>query len=135
MALRTKSREFAMQMLFQWDMSQQDFAKLEKKFWLGAKAEEKTRNFANQLFEGAAKDLAALDEVIAKHAENWKMERLAAIDKAILRLGIYELKLGDTPHKVVLNEAVELAKKFSSEESGAFVNALLDAAYKSLQTS
>lgn len=124
-----------MQMLFQWDMSQQDFAKLEKKFWLGAKAEEKTRNFANQLFEGAAKDLAALDEVIAKHAENWKMERLAAIDKAILRLGIYELKLGDTPHKVVLNEAVELAKKFSSEESGAFVNALLDAAYKSLQTS
>lgn len=121
-----------MQMLFQWDMSQQDFAKLEKKFWLGAKAEEKTRSFANRLFEGAAKDAAALDEVIAKHAENWKMERLAAIDKAILRLGIYELKLGDTPHKVVLNEAVDLAKKFSSEESGSFVNGVLDAAYKSL---
>lgn len=122
-----------MQMLFQWDMSQQDPAKLEAKFWKSAKAADRTRAFANQLFEGAAKNVAALDELIAKHTENWRFERLAAIDRAILRLAIQEMKTAETPSKVVLNEAVELAKKFSSEEAGAFVNGVLDAVRKSLQ--
>src|SRR5437764_3463023 len=130
-SLRTKSREFAMQMLFQWDMSQQDLTKLETKFWKSAKAMDSTRNFANQLFEGAAREIAVLDEIITKHAENWRFERLAAIDRAILRLAIHELSSSSTPPKVVLNEAVELAKKFSSEESGAFVNGVLDAVHKS----
>ena len=122
-----------MQMLFQWDMSQQDPAKLEAKFWRSAKAADKTREFANQLFEGAAKEIAALDEIIGKHCENWRFERLAAIDRAILRLAIHEMSSADTPPKVVLNEAVELAKKFSSEQSGAFVNGVLEAVHKSLQ--
>lgn len=133
MSLRSKSREFAMQMLFQWDMSTQDAVKLEKKFWREAKAAEQTKAFANQLFEGAMHDSAALDEIIAKHAENWRVERLAAIDRAILRLAMHEMRATDTPHKVVINEAVEMAKKYSSEESGAFVNALLDAFRKSLE--
>jgi len=132
-SLRTKSREFAMQMLFQWDISQQDFTKLEARFWKSAKAADKTRLFANMLFEGAAKDSAALDELIGKHAENWRLERLSAIDRAILRLAIYEMRGAETPPKVVLNEAVELAKKFSSEDSGAFVNGVLDAFHKSLK--
>jgi transcription antitermination protein NusB len=132
-SLRTKSREFAMQMLFQWDMSQQDFSKLEVKFWKSAKAADKTRAFANKLFEGAAKDVTALDAIIVKHADNWRFERLAAIDRAILRLAIHEMNGTDTPPKVVLNEAVDLAKKFSSEESGAFVNGVLDAVHKSLK--
>jgi len=132
-SLRTKAREFAMQMLFQWDMSQQDFAKLEAKFWKSAKAADKTRAFANELFEGAAKEVSALDEMIAKHCEHWRFERLAAIDRAILRLTIHEMSAAETPAKVVLNEAVELAKKFSSEESGAFVNGVLDSIHKSLQ--
>jgi len=123
-----------MQMLFQWDMSQQDCQKLEAKFWKTAKAADKTRLFANELFEGAAKQAAALDELIAKHAENWRLERLSSIDRAILRLAIYEMLSEGTPPKVVLNEAVELAKKFSSEESGAFVNGVLDAFHKSLKT-
>ena len=133
MSLRSKGREFAMQMLFQWDMSEQDPRKLEVKFWRNAKAAENTKAFANRLFEGAAKEAAALDETITKHAENWKIERLSAIDRAILRLGIYELRSTDTPPKVVMNEAVDLAKKFSSEDAGSFVNGILDAAYKSLQ--
>ena len=78
-------------------------------------------------------EVAALDELIGKHAENWRFERLAAIDRAILRLAVHELRGGETPSKVVLNEAVEMAKKFSNEESGAFVNGVLDAVYKSLQ--
>ena len=132
MSLRTKSREFAMQMLFQWDMSEQEPAKLEAKFWRAAKATESTRAFANRLFEGAAKDTTAIDELIVRQAENWRLERLAVIDRAILRLAIYELRTTDTPPKVILNEAVELAKKFSSQEAGSFVNGILDAVHKSL---
>jgi len=122
-----------MQMLFQWDMSKQDFAKLEARFWKGAKAADRTRTFANKLFEGAAKDITSLDAIIVKHTDNWRFERLAAIDRAILRLAIHEMNGKDTPPKVVLNEAVDMAKKFSSEESGSFVNGILDAVHKSLK--
>lgn len=133
MSIRSKGREFAMQMLFQWDMSQQEPGRLEAKFWKAAKASDTTRAFANQLFEGAAKDSAAADELIVQQAENWRLERLAVIDRAILRLAIYELRVAETPPKVVLNEAVELAKKFSSEEAGSFVNGILDSIHKSLK--
>ena len=132
MSLRTKAREYAMQMLFQSEMSPQDANKLEAKFWKSAKAADTTREFANALFEGAGNDVAAADEAITKYAVDWKLERIAAIDRSILRLGIYELRQGETPARVVINESVELAKKFSSEEASAFVNALLDTVRKSL---
>ena len=136
MSLRTKAREYAMQMLFQSEMSPQDTKKLEAKFWKSAKAADTTREFANALFEGAARDIASLDEQITKNTAeaNWKFERLAAIDRAILRLGIHELRQGETPARVVINESVELAKKFSSEDASAFVNAVLDSVRKSLIT-
>jgi transcription antitermination protein NusB len=121
-----------MQMLFQWDMSKQDPAKLEAKFWRTAKAADNTRAFANELFEGAAKYADELDALIVQHAQNWRLERMAIIDRAVLRLAIYELRIAETPPKVVLNEAVDLAKKFSSEDAGAFVNGILDAVRKSL---
>src|SRR6201986_596407 len=98
-----------MQMLFQWDMSSQDTTRLEANFWKGAKAAWQTRAFANQLFEGAAHASTALDELIAKYAANWRLDRLAAIDRAILRLAIHEMRATDTPAKVVINEAVQLA--------------------------
>jgi N utilization substance protein B len=122
-----------MQMLFQWEMSPQEPAKLERVFWRSAKAAERTEAFANRLFEGATRDVTVLDDLIRRHADNWRFERLAAIDRAILRLAIFELTQAETPTKVVLNEAVELAKKFSSEESGAFVNGVLDAVHKARQ--
>jgi transcription antitermination protein NusB len=121
-----------MQMLFQWDMSSQDTSKLEMNFWKSAKAAAQTRSYANQLFEGAAHDSTALDELIVKHAENWRLDRLAAIDRAILRLALHEMRATDTPPKVVINEAVELAKKFSSEEAGGFVNGILDTYRKTI---
>jgi N utilization substance protein B len=123
-----------MQMLFQWDMSQQAPAKLEPTFWKSAKAAEQTRAFANQLFEGAAHDATALDELITQHAANWRLDRVAAIDRAILRLALHEMRATDTPPKVVINEAVDLAKKYSSDEAGGFVNGILDAYRKSLKT-
>src|SRR5258708_28619648 len=112
-SLRTKSREFAMQMIFQCDMSQHDPAKLEANFGRAAKAADTTREFANRLFEGAAKEVTVLDEIIVKHAENWRFERLAAIDRAILLLALLELRCSDSPPPVDLNEAVAHAKKFS----------------------
>ena len=72
-----------MQMLFQWDMSHQEPTKLEDKFWRAAKATDSTREFANRLFEGTASDVVALDQLIVKHAENWRLERLAIIDRAM----------------------------------------------------
>lgn len=121
-----------MQMLFQWDMSTQDLSRLESNFWKSAKAAVQTRNFANQLFEGAAHDAKDLDEIITKHAANWRLERISAIDRAILRLAMHEMRATDTPAKVVINEAIDLAKKFSSDEAGGFVNGILDTYRKSL---
>ena len=122
-------------MLFQLDMSPQDPAKLEAKFWRSAKAADSTRKFANRLFESAARDAKELDVLIEGNVENWRLERLAAVDRAVLRLAISELRVAETPRKVVLNEAVELAKKYSSEEAGAFVNGILDSISKSFAKS
>jgi N utilization substance protein B len=128
MSLRRKSREYALQMLFQWEMGKQDPSRIENGFWANARAQKSTREFANQLFENAAARAAELDPIISTHAKNWRIERMPAIDRAILRLAITELCTMGTPPKVVLNEAVELAKKFSTEEAASFVNGILDAA-------
>jgi len=134
MTLRRKSREFALQMLFEWDMTRQEPARVEKLFWKSARATESTRKFADELFEGAIDQAAATDQLVERLAENWRLERLAAIDRSILRLAIYELRFGTAPPKVVIDEALELAKKFSSAEAPAFLNGILDAAYKGLTT-
>lgn len=134
MSLRRKSREFALQMLFEWDMTRQDPARVEKLFWKSARASDSTRQFAAELFEGTVAEVGAIDQIIDKLAENWRLDRLAAIDRSILRLAVYELRLGATPAKVIIDEALEIAKKFSSAESPVFLNGILDAAFKSLAT-
>jgi transcription antitermination protein NusB len=132
MSLRHKAREFALQMLFQWEMSPQEPAQLEGRFWKNARAADSTRALANRLFEGAAAEVPAVDALISTYAQNWRLERIAAIDRAILRLAIHELRAGETPPKVVLDEAIELAKTFSSEDASSFINGVLDAVRKSL---
>lgn len=130
MTLRRKSREFALQMLFQWDLARQKPAQIEKTFWRSARAADSTRKFANRLFEGAVARADASDKLVERHAKNWRLERLATIDRNILRLAIYELQSLATPPKVVLNEALELAKKFSTAEAPPFLNGILDAILK-----
>jgi transcription antitermination protein NusB len=117
-------------MLFQWEMGRQEPSRIEDGFWKIARAQKSTRDFANQLFENAAARADEIDPVISSHAQNWRIERIAAIDRAILRLALAEIQSTNTPAKVVINEAVELAKKFSSEEASAFINGILDAAVK-----
>ena len=131
MSARRKSREYALQMLFQWEMGKQEPSRIEEGFWKNVRAQKPTRDFANQLFENAAARAAELDPVISAHADHWRIERMAAIDRSIFRLALAELRTMSTPAKVVINEAVELAKKFSSEESSGFINGILDAALKS----
>ena len=132
MAQRHKAREYALQMLFQWEIGQQQPRRIEEGFWRMAPADKNVRALANQLFESTVDGNAQLDALVAKHAENWRVERMAVIDRAILKLAACELRAGKTPPKVVLNEALELAKTFSSQESVAFINGVLDALMKAL---
>jgi N utilization substance protein B len=131
MTLRRKSRAFALQMLFQWDIGQQKPAQIERNFWKSARAAESTRKFANELFEGAVAQAHTSDKLVEKVSKNWRLDRMAAIDRSILRLAMYELKSGTAPVKVALNEALELAKIFSSAEAVPFLNGILDAIVKS----
>jgi N utilization substance protein B len=133
MSLRRKSREYALQMMFQWEIGRQEPSRIEDGFWRIARAEKATKEFANELFEGAVAAAAELDALVAAKTENWRPERLAVIDRAILRLAACELRQGKTPPKVVLNESIELAKKFSSEDAAGFINGVLDAVLRSLQ--
>jgi transcription antitermination protein NusB len=133
MTLRRKSREFALQMLFECDLGEQRPAQVEKHFWKAARAAESTRKFASQLFEGALAEAASSDKLVSRLSHNWRFERISPVDRNILRLAIYELRTRTAPAKVVIDEALELAKKFSSEDSPAFLNGILDAARKSLE--
>ena len=87
-----------------------------------------------QLVSGAVEHLAEIDRRIARHAEHWRMERMPAVDRNILRLAVYEMMQADTPPAVVIDEALELARRFSSEESVQFVNGVLDAVHRELDT-
>jgi N utilization substance protein B len=120
-------------MLFQWEIGHQEPGRIEDGFWRMAPAEKRTREFANQLFEGTVASAGELDALIAARSDNWRPERMAVIDRAILRLAAYELRQAKTPPKVVLNEGIELAKKFSSEDAARFINGVLDALLRSLK--
>ncbi len=133
MPLRRKAREFALQMLFQWEMQSQEPRSVQASFWKNARAEKRTRDFADQLFEGTTAGVGTIDPLLEQHAQHWRLGRMAAVDRNILRLAVHELLAADTPPKVVINEALELAKKFSSEEASSFINGILDAVAKSLE--
>jgi N utilization substance protein B len=132
MAQRHKAREYALQMLFQWEIGRQDPRRIEEGFWRMAKGDKNVRALANQLFESSVEGSTELDALVAEHAKNWRLERMSVIDRAIMKLAACELRAGKTPPKVVLNEAVELAKTFSSQEGASFVNGVLDAMLKAM---
>ena len=130
MTLRRKSREFALQLLYQWDLRGESPDHIEEHFWKGARATSETRKFAHDLFIGAVAAAPELDKLISAHSANWRIERMGAIDRSLLRLGVYELRFGTAPPNVVINEVVELAKSFSDADAPAFVNGILDAINK-----
>ncbi len=126
---RTQSRECALQILYQYEMNPEPMAEILKLFW--AQQDEvfsdEVHNFAEKLALGVMENQSEIDKVLEKYADNWELSRMAMIDRNVMRLATYELLyLADVPPKVTLNEAVNLAKKFSQEESGKFVNGILD---------
>lgn len=130
MRKRTRSREFALQVLYQMDITEDDYNVSLSNFWQ-AHAEEnivdEVKAFATELVRGVTKDLASIDKKISQYATNWQLERMAVVDRNILRMGCHELvSRDDIPPKVAINEAVDLAKKYSGPEAGKFVNAILD---------
>ena len=132
---RRKSRELAMQMLFQGDVGRQNPEEVRKTFWQAREeVDESTRGFAEDLFRVATDHTAEIDGLIERHAEHWRMDRMAAVDRNLLRSAVAEL-LGypSTPRAVVINEALEIARKFSSPESVQFVNGVLDSVGKDLE--
>jgi N utilization substance protein B len=131
---RRRARECALQMLYALDLNpgdtvEQVFAHFWRDF-AGEAAEERDADvmgFAERLVRGAQTNLAEIDDIIQRASKNWRLERMARVDRNLLRLGAYELRYEtDVPGRVVINEAIELAKRFGTSESPAFVNGLLD---------
>ena len=125
---RTRARELAMQVLYQLDVQGPDLLVNLDNFLRENAEDDVVRKLAFDWSKGSWDNLAACDELISASTIKWRMSRLSPVDKSILRLSVYQLKFcPDVPKKVVINEAIELAKKFSSAQSSSFVNGVLDA--------
>jgi len=133
MLSRRKSREYAMQMLYQWELGGYTPEQVGASFFSERKADSTVEAFARELFRGVVDHIDALDKSIREHAENWRLERMAAVDRSILRLAAYELlHCPETPPHSVINEALEIARRFSGDGSVEFVNGILDSILKTL---
>ncbi len=127
MGIRRKSRECVVQMLYQFDIGGEDARMVKNNFWKANESPSEVVEFANVLFDGVVSNIEKIDSAISGNSTNWKISRMAAVDKSVLRVSVYELLFRtDIPIKVSINEAVEIAKRFGTSESGAFVNGILD---------
>jgi len=136
MGTRRKARECALQMLFAADVSKASGRQLTDAYWdeIGeSDFDESLRNFSNRLAIGALEKLDAVDDRIRTRAEHWRIERMAIVDRNVLRLAVYEFLFEDTPHTVVINEALEIARRFSTFEATQFINGILDAIKQDLE--
>lgn len=135
MGTRRKSRELALQMLFQADLGQQPADDVRKTFWKGrGDVEREVQGFADDIFRVAQDRSEDIDKLIKAHAANWRIDRMAAVDRNVLRAAVAEM-LGHptTPRAIVINEAIEIARKFSAPESAQFINGVLDSIGKELE--
>lgn len=135
MASRRRSRQRALQILYLWDARRQAPAEAIDAYYDTLYSEERPERdpFVSSLVHGVVENIAEVDAQITKHAEHWRMERMPAVDRNILRLAVYEMSRGGSPAPVAIDEALELARKFSNEESVQFVNGVLDAVNRDLQ--
>ncbi len=130
MGTRRKARECALQMLFAADVAKTDESVLTRDYWaeLGEPTlDEETREFADKLSVGTLREVEKIDTTIRTRAEHWRIERMAIVDRNVLRMAVYEFLFSDTPHTVIINEALEIARRFSTFEATQFINGILDA--------
>jgi transcription antitermination protein NusB len=135
MGKRRKAREVALQFLYQLDLhSEHDPSRHDDEFWERHPVDPDTRAFADALVRGTKINQGKIDQVLSQFAEHWDLERMAVVDRNILRLAAYEiLWTGEVPPKVAINEAIEIAKKFGTKESSRFINGVLDRVHKELR--
>jgi N utilization substance protein B len=134
MGRRSKARECALQMLYQCSATGDPIDRVAAAFWEVRRGMPAVREMAERLARGASAERAAIDAALAECLEHWRLDRLAAVDREVLRLAAYELRHEPgTPGKVVLDEAVELAKRFGEADSAAFVNGVLDGLWRRLR--
>ncbi len=135
MGKRRKARELALQFLYQLDLrSDGDPASCSEEFWSRHPVDPEVRAFAETLVRETKLHQEKIDELIAQYAEHWELERMAVVDRNILRAGIFELLwTTEIPPKVAINEAIEVAKKFGTQESSRFINGILDRIHKELR--
>jgi N utilization substance protein B len=134
---RHRAREAAVQMLYQWEVGKASMFEVGQTFWSGPAATEpfgdELREFATKLATGVAGTVGDIDPMIVEAAQNWRIERMNVLDRLILRMAIYEfLHEPGTPAKVIINEALELARTFSTDDSVRFINGVLDAVKRTL---
>jgi N utilization substance protein B len=134
MASRRRSRQRALQILFQWDARRQPVDDVINAYYDTLFSEEQPGRdpFVAELVHGTIGHLEEVDGRISRHAEHWRLERMPAVDRNILRLAVYEMAHAGTPAPVAIDEALELARRFSNEESVQFVNGVLDAVHRDL---
>jgi N utilization substance protein B len=131
MGARRKARELALQMLYQADVAGNAPDMILSTFEDLQKAKPNTREFATRIFRGTLDHMAKIDEMIVAQADNWRIERMAVVDRNIIRMSIYEfLHEDDTPKLVIIDEAIEIAKKFGTQKSSQFINGILDGILK-----
>jgi N utilization substance protein B len=127
MGTRRRARELALQLLYQFELTDASPEEMQAGFEEWRNAGENVREFADNLLRGTLDRLDEIDEELGRQTTHWRLERLAAVDRNILRLAMYELIFEtDTPHAVVIDEAIEIAKKYGTKDSGRFVNGVLD---------
>ena len=132
---RTQAREIAMQVLYQFDVQGDDFRDNVAMFTLEASEDDLTRKLASEWAVGAWNNIKVCDKLITEAAIKWDMSRLSSVDKSILRLAAYQMRFcDDIPNKVVINEAIEIAKCFSGSQSPRFINGVLDAILRKLRS-
>jgi N utilization substance protein B len=138
MAARHRSRQRALQVLYQWDMTKQPVTQAIASFYDTLYSDESEEEepqpgrdeFMEELVKGTSEMAADIDHRISSKSENWRLERMPTVDRNILRMAIYEMSRQETPPAVVIDEALELARQFSGEESVSFINGILDAVHK-----
>lgn len=135
MAARHRSRKRALQVLFEWDMRREEIDRAIQHYYDSLYSEEQEKQpkpdkFMEELARGTASQAEEIDRQIEARSANWRLERMAVVDRNILRLAIYELSRAEVPAVVIIDEAIELARQFSNQESLSFINGVLDAVYK-----
>ncbi len=138
MPSRRRSRERALQVLFNWDLRQGDVWRAVDDFYETLHSEDdqpprlERDPFMEELVKGTVARIAEIDPLVGRHAAHWRLERMPGVDRNVLRLATFEMMQGELPHAVVIDEALEMVKRYSGEESVAFVNGVLDAVHRAL---